>query len=221
MRISELSRRTAVPAATIKYYVREGLLHPPTEVGYNRTEYDESHESRLRLVRALIEVGGVSVAAARGVVAALDNPELPAFELAGAAQSAMLGEHKASRSAQDRVATLLRDRGWCVSETNPGLGMVAAVLDRYDELHLTHLEQILPAYAQAAELAARAETDAAFGFPESERLAETVIVGTVLGDQVLAGLRRLAQEAITRDRLGSLPAAGYDTAGSENSRARS
>ena len=51
MRIGELSERTGVTSASIKFYVREGLLPPPERVGYNRSEYDDSHAARLRLIR--------------------------------------------------------------------------------------------------------------------------------------------------------------------------
>jgi hypothetical protein len=45
---------------TIKYYVREGLLPPGQLASPNQTQYDNSHLRRLRLIRALTEVGGLS-----------------------------------------------------------------------------------------------------------------------------------------------------------------
>ena len=57
MRLAELSERSGVSAAMIKYYLRQGMLAPGRKVGATTAEYDESHLRRLRLVRALIEVG--------------------------------------------------------------------------------------------------------------------------------------------------------------------
>jgi hypothetical protein len=57
MRLSELSERSGVSIATIKYYLREGLLAPGRRVSATTADYDESHLRRLRLVRALIQSG--------------------------------------------------------------------------------------------------------------------------------------------------------------------
>ena len=73
MRISALSARSGVAVATIKFYLREGLLPPGTATATNQADYDETHVRRLRLIRALIDVGGVPVASARAVVEALDR----------------------------------------------------------------------------------------------------------------------------------------------------
>ncbi|MGN6426182.1 MAG: MerR family transcriptional regulator, partial [Leifsonia sp.] len=86
MLISELAERSGTPAATIKYYVREGLLPAGERVGGNRTLYEEEHERRLRLIRAMLEVGKLSIAAVRGVLAALDEPGAPVAHAFDAAQ---------------------------------------------------------------------------------------------------------------------------------------
>ena len=112
MRISELSARTGIAVPTIKYYTREGLLPAGREVGYNRTEYDAGHESRLRLVRALLDVGGISIAQAREVIAAMEDTELGGFETAAAAQHAMSRPSiSPSKSALDTVWRVLQDKG--------------------------------------------------------------------------------------------------------------
>ena len=56
MRISDLSEATGVPVATVKYYLRERLLHPGEVVSRTQARYDASHVERLTLVRALTEV---------------------------------------------------------------------------------------------------------------------------------------------------------------------
>ena len=75
MRIAELSRRSGVPVPTIKYYLREGLLPGGTPTGRNQADYDERHLHRLRLVRALVDVGQVSIAGAREVLGAVDDAQ--------------------------------------------------------------------------------------------------------------------------------------------------
>ena len=51
MRISELSERTGVPVATIKYYVREGLLPAPARSVGNYRLYRGAHLERLQFIR--------------------------------------------------------------------------------------------------------------------------------------------------------------------------
>src|SRR5687767_1024974 len=89
MRISELSTVTGVPVATVKYYLREGLVPPGRVTAATRAEYDESHVGRLRLARALVQVGGLPVAAARDVLASLDAAGGSLHEVLGAAHSAL------------------------------------------------------------------------------------------------------------------------------------
>jgi AcrR family transcriptional regulator len=55
MSITELVRRTGVPAATVHHYLRSGLLPSPRRVARNRFLYNESHVHALRLIRALRE----------------------------------------------------------------------------------------------------------------------------------------------------------------------
>ncbi|CAA9274079.1 MAG: Regulatory protein MerR, partial [uncultured Actinomycetospora sp.] len=73
MRVAELSRRTGVSVASIKYYLREGLLPPGERTSPNQASYGDDHVRRLRLVRALIDVGGLSVVGTRDVLAAIDD----------------------------------------------------------------------------------------------------------------------------------------------------
>ena len=61
MKISELSARSGLPVATVKYYIRERLLPPGAPLARNQAAYSESHLERLKIVRALREDAGLSV----------------------------------------------------------------------------------------------------------------------------------------------------------------
>jgi MerR HTH family regulatory protein len=65
VRISELSEATGVAVHTLKYYLREGLLMPGRPTSRTRAEYGGEHVERVRLVRALVEHGGVPIAGVR------------------------------------------------------------------------------------------------------------------------------------------------------------
>ena len=73
MRIAELGQESGLPVATVKYYLREELLQPGAPTAANRAEYDGRHLRRLRLIRILVEVGGLSLRQVGAVLAAIDE----------------------------------------------------------------------------------------------------------------------------------------------------
>ena len=74
MRISDLAAAAGVPVGTIKFYLRQGLLPAGELTSPTQAQYDESHLGRLRLVRALVEVAGLSLTEVLAVVTVLDGP---------------------------------------------------------------------------------------------------------------------------------------------------
>ena len=138
MRIAELSTRAGTSVPSIKFYLREGLLPAGVATSRNQAEYSEAHVRRLRLIRALIDVGGLSVTAARDVLTAVDAAAVPDHGLLGVAHYAL--GHTARR--------------------DPAL------------------------------------------------MVEGVVMGTILGETIVAALRRLAQEHISATLLDPEPPTG-------------
>ncbi len=210
MKMSELSAATGVTVPTLKFYLREQLVHAGERTSPNQARYNETHVERVRLVRALIDVGGVSVARARDIIAALDDAAMPLSSVFGVAQRAVtppvgsLSAADAGAAASDFTADTLggtlilelcRRRGWSVHRNNPGLAQAARVLDTYSALGHDRLHAVLDDYAEAADRVAGADLAAVASSPDRDEMTNIVIVGTVLGDALLAGLRRIAQEA--------------------------
>jgi DNA-binding transcriptional MerR regulator len=196
MRISEAADRGGVSQATLKYYIREGLVHEGTRIATNQTVYDESHVKRVRLVRALIETGGLSIAEAGRVLAAVDeHPDAPAYAFE-AAQHAMGAGHQdaGSASARERIRHLAGSQGWTYTDQNPGIPMAARVLDGFDSIDFPLPDDYLVGYAAAAQELARADILALQSRHDTESVTELMVAGTVLGDALIAGLRRIAQE---------------------------
>ena len=73
------------------------------------------------------------------------------------------------------------------------LHIVAQVLDALNELGRLDLLSLLPAYADAADAVARADVQAIAPVRDRAATASMVVIGTVLGDRALQGLRRIAQ----------------------------
>ncbi|KIZ17674.1 MerR family transcriptional regulator [Streptomyces natalensis] len=196
MRIGELSRRTGVAVPTIKYYVREGLLPAGRLTSPNQADYDDSHIRRLRLIRGLMDVGGLSVSVVREVLAAVDAPEEPVHKVLGAAQEAItpptVGEPDGLDEARRAVAEFIRRRGWRVDPGHVSAEALAVALATFRGIGHGAFEEVLDDYAVACERIAAADLAYVGRQVDVDSLVESVVVGTVLGDAVLSAMRRLA-----------------------------
>lgn len=203
MKISEVSWRTGVTATTMKYYLREGLVHSGERVGSNQTAYDETHVRRVKLVRALIETGGLSIADTKQVLATLDSDDTSLAHTFAAAQHALgvggASSGTAKPEARDRIGALVTQHGWRTTPENPGFDVAARALDAFSTIGFAPSAEFLDAYAAAATTIAQADLLALTSRDRPELVAELMVVGTVLGDALIAGLRRLAQENETAE----------------------
>jgi DNA-binding transcriptional MerR regulator len=201
MRISELSRRSGVAISAIKYYQREGLLPEGERSSPTQVSYGIPHVERVRLVRALIETGGLSVAAVKAVISAIDDEDAPLATTFAVAQHAMgaprTAESSASEHSRDAVRDLARALEWRFSDDNPGFDTAGRALDGLSAIHFAPSLDYLRAYADAAASVAVADLEALSTRSGRDATAELMVVGTVLGDPLFAGLRRIAHEDAT------------------------
>ena len=204
MWIAELSRRTDVPVATIKYYLREGLLPPGESVGATRSRYDESHVRRLRLIRALAEAGGLSLARIRGVLTAVDEESREMHEVLGAAHSALLPDTiEATPDSLARVDRLLKDHDWQVDQESRDRALLASALDALEKVGYQLDDDLLETYASTAQQTAEAEV-AHLPSGDRQHTVETTVLLTALGGPVLLALRRLAQQNASAHRYNAV-----------------
>jgi DNA-binding transcriptional MerR regulator len=188
-----------VPIPTIKYYLREGLLPPGVATAANQADYAEEHVRRLRLIRALIDVGGVSVAGARGVVGALTAEDDP-LELLGTAQEAVAPRRRAGRetpawaAARERVLALIAARGWLIHPESTAIALVADTLAAAETLEVSELFAHLDEYVDAAAGLAATEVRTVLDRSDPAGRMELVVLGTVLGEALFNGLRMLAHQ---------------------------
>ena len=198
MRMAELSGESGVPVATIKYYLRERLLPPGERTSPNQARYTEGHLRRLRLVRALMDVGGLSLTQVRDVLEALDEPDPDPHHVLGVAQRGITPareqpDEEAREWAMDRVRVIAEGRGWEFEPDKPPVAALVSVFCRFRELGHEDLLSRLDGYAEVADRIAEIDLAAVLDLPREE-MVESAVVGTVLGDAMLAALRRLAQQ---------------------------
>jgi DNA-binding transcriptional MerR regulator len=203
MWIAELSRRTDVPVATIKYYLREGLLAPGESVGATRSRYDEAHVRRLRLIRALVESGGLPLARVHAVLAEVDDESRELHEVLGAAHSALIPDNlTATPESRKRVDALVTEQGWRVYSESPDRTLLANALDALEKVGYHLEDDLLETYAAAVTAIAGAEVG---HLPSGDRQStvENTVLVTALGSPVLLALRRLAQQNASATRFGN------------------
>jgi DNA-binding transcriptional MerR regulator len=212
MRLSELSERSGVSTATIKYYLREGLLAPGRRISATTAEYDESHLRRLRLVRALIQAGRVPVATAKEILGHVDDESLGRTIRLGAALWALPQEPEpddqdpAVRSARREVDQLLADLGWETARELAPLSpvhrsLVAAVATLI-RLGYSWDAELLAPYAELMHQVAMRDLDYLETHTSDAERVETAVASAVLFEPVLRALHRLAQEQESARRYG-------------------
>ena len=209
MRISELSASSGITVPTIKFYLREGLLAPGSPRAVNQADYGEPHLHRLRLIRALSEIGGLRLREIRGVLAAIDDDRLPLHDLLGVAQYAL---EPPDSTVPDSPTADLRDvavvdaalerLGWDVNPDAPARGKLARVLATLRRLGWEVSAQDVTRYGRAVDALAETEVQSLSTDGPRGDTVERLVVGTVLFAAVLTAMRRLAQEHHSAERFG-------------------
>jgi DNA-binding transcriptional MerR regulator len=195
MKVSELSRASGVPVPTIKYYLRERLLPAGRATAATQAQYDDEHVARLRLIRALVDVGRLPLGAVREVLAVVDagRDALPAA--VGTAHQALPPHVPRDAPSPHRAQELIRQLGWQVDASSPALYQLEAALAALEAVGMSPDAGRLGTYAHAAlEVAEVDVADVPHGTPGDA--VQYVVVGTVLYEPVLLALRRLAQQHV-------------------------
>lgn len=211
MRMAELSGQSGVPVATIKYYLREGLLPPGERTSPNQARYGEAHVRRLRLIRGMLDVGGLSINQVREVLAAVDSGETGPHAVFGVAQAMVTRPGLAEDDdredavwAREQVAALIGRMGWQVPADAASASALAALLVQSRELGEADLLDRIDARARLMQRMAELDLADLDARPDLDSRVWAVIAGTVLGDAIAATLRRMAQQHASAIRYGLL-----------------
>jgi hypothetical protein len=108
-------------------------------------------------------------------------------------------------SAGAETDALITRRGWHVGPEAPGRRTVAEVIATLRQLGAGDVVDLIDAYAEAAERIAATDLEMVRRRAEPEAMVYGAIVGTLLGDILMAGLRRLAQEDRSAKVFGHAP----------------
>ncbi|WP_367320609.1 MerR family transcriptional regulator [Streptomyces sp. HUAS ZL42] len=212
MRLAELSERSGVSIATIKYYLREGLLTPGRRINATTAAYDESHLRRLRLVRAMIQVGRIPVATVREVLGHVDDDSLGRTIRLGAALWALPqvpepdAEDEFVRAAHREVEQLLRTLGWSNAQAlvtiSPAYRSLVVAVATFRRLGYDWDPELIASYGRLMHQAAVLDLDFVETRPSEAEKVETAVAGAIFVEPVLQALHRLAQEEESARRYG-------------------
>jgi DNA-binding transcriptional MerR regulator len=199
VQISELADRAEVPIATVKYYLRAGLLPPGQAAGPRMARYDETHLRRLRVLRMLREVGGVPVSALQQIVEAVDDETRPAHEvlcLVSDALTPLLEDYSPDEASRRMVDDALTEAGWtgvrpdAVDRTQ--LAALLRLLTSEGPLSIDH--DTLAFYVRLTDHLCRAEIELLDDSKNRSGTLEDLVAGEAVFGQVLALLRRMGHE---------------------------
>jgi DNA-binding transcriptional MerR regulator len=207
--LSELSRKTGLPIPTIKFYLREELLEQGLVSESGRAEYGDSHVRRLRLIRALAQVGDLPLSMIAGVLDAIDDDAVSVHEALGVAHYALA--RRAARNdgspelaaARAEVDAFLDELGWTVKPEAPDRDELASALVTLRCLGWRVDAGVFTRYAKAADRLAAWELGRSPRGIERDRAVENAVVGTVVFEAVLTAFRRLAEEHHSAARFGA------------------
>ncbi|HEX4226826.1 MAG TPA: MerR family transcriptional regulator [Pseudonocardiaceae bacterium] len=211
MRIAELSRVCGVTVPTIKYYLRDGLLPPGELTSRNQAQYDERHVRRLKLIRALVDVAGLSIAGVREALAAIDSTGDSRHNLLGAVlhriavPPALADDDPGLVEGDAEVTELIKGLGWHVKPDNPAWRSAAEAIATIRSLGADRLLERLTGYARAMHDVAELDLALIAEVRNSEQLIELAVLGALLGNPLLVALRRLAEEDVSARRMRTTP----------------
>jgi DNA-binding transcriptional MerR regulator len=191
MRVSQLVEQSGVPLATVKYYLREGLLMQGEATSATRAEYGPQHLRRLVLIKALSGLG-LPIPRVREILSLIDEPRGPLVETLGAALSA-LPPYPEAGGDHPRARAVLEKLGQSVDPDYPAVAQLEHALAAAEAVGMPLTDDRLQVYGEHIAAVARAElADMPQGSVEDA--IEYAVLGTAIYEPVLAAMRRLAHQ---------------------------
>ena len=191
MKISELSERSGVPVATVKFYIREGMLPRGEAVSATRADYGDEHLARLRLIAALADVRGLPLSRVRDILALVDAPAGDPIAILGRAVGALPPYVDGDRDDYPRARVAIAELGLTYDPDFTAVPQLDEALGALEGAGLDASPTALRRYADAMKQVAAAEIAPVSSMTLDEAVPYAVL-GTALYEPVMLALRRLA-----------------------------
>ena len=193
MSLSVLSQRSGVSVATIKYYIREGLIRSTLDPKAD----DVETVNQLRLIRGLVHVVGLSIRQVRKILDLVRDPELSpaALMTSVTADLPLAGARVADDTDLAGARAALASVGFDELPDVPYVNQLLAAIALAEENGVGMDAEHLAAYTAAARECAKSDFDHML-FDSPSREVQTAVLGTLIYDSILIGLRRLAHREL-------------------------
>ena len=195
MRISELAKESGTPVATIKYYIREGLLPAGTPVNARQSDYGTQHLERLRLIRGLMHVLGASIDQVRDVIDVINQPDQEPWEAMKFATEAIPAPHQHEESRAGKARVVLEQFGLPCSPEHPAVRHHYVPLAYAEAVGLALCSVLVAVNDVARRRPARADIERV-PWQSREDSVRQAVLGTVVYEPVLLALRRIAHREL-------------------------
>jgi len=195
MKISELSERSGVPVATVKFYIREGMLPRGEAVSATRAEYGDEHLARLRVIAALADVRGLPLARVRDILELIDAPSGDPVETLGRAVGALPPYVTVQRDDYPLARAAIAELGLTYDPDFTAVAQLDEALRALEEAGLDATPAVLRRYGDAMRQVATDELAPMAGMRLDEAVTYAVL-GTALYEPVMLALRRLAHHQL-------------------------
>lgn len=203
MRISALGQAAGLPVATVKYYLREGLLHPGVATSATQATYDDTHVRRLLMIRALVGPVGLSLQQARAILQLVDDPGDDLYATLGRAVSQLPPAADPPPPEDDpdpfpRARAALEALGQVYDPQFAAVAQLESALAATEAAGMPISPERLLEYGR--RLHEIAEFDLAQMPTEPHAAVEYTVLGTALYEPVILALRRLAHQDVAAGR---------------------
>jgi DNA-binding transcriptional MerR regulator len=195
MQLNELSGLSGVSAASIKYYLREGLLPAGEAVHATRAQYSARHVERLELIQALRRIVGLNIEQIRGLLKMADDGA-PRLALLAAVQRVVLDLDTPAPSRGEvrtpAADAVVRRRNW-PDYPSDARNALNAHLELMGSLNIPVSGELLDTYSKAMDDVAGLDIAVTTAPDSVDQLILTAAVGMHMHSQLLLKLLAFAQ----------------------------
>jgi DNA-binding transcriptional MerR regulator len=207
VKAADLVHQSGIPLATIKYYIREGLLPRGEPTGPRQAEYGPEHLRRLRLIQALTGPADLPLTAVKAILNLIDHPNGTLAAVLGQAIRALnpptpAASHPAEPQKQPstQVSAVLAAAGIDTVSDYPAVGRLDQALAAAEDAGFPLSNDRLHAYIQ--HLTAIAELELADLPTDPGAAVQYAVLGTTLIEPVLLALRLIIHQHLVTTRYG-------------------
>ena len=201
MQLKELSASTGISAASIKFYLREGLLQRGVEIHPTRAEYSIRHVERLELISGLRSVVGLRVDQIRGLIGLIEDTGVSRLELLGKTQAMVMGAPAESVQDHPLMNGLLAAQSW-PDAPSEARALLNIILREMETMGLSVSADVVLGYARAADQVAQQDLGTVLDTQSRDQAVLAVAVGVRAYSRLLLGLVGMAQASHSIRRLG-------------------